>query len=80
MSPHFLAPPPEALGKEVNEEGEHGPPSGGQRPVVEHQVDSQSPPAVRSSSPPVPALMRKLTGLCYIVCVHFLLSIIMILN
>ncbi|XP_045110755.1 serine/arginine repetitive matrix protein 1-like isoform X2 [Portunus trituberculatus] len=62
VSPHFLAPPPEILGKEANAEDEHGLPSGGQSPLSEHPIDSQPPPAVRSSSPPVPALMRKLTG------------------
>ncbi|XP_063872650.1 serine/arginine repetitive matrix protein 1-like isoform X2 [Scylla paramamosain] len=62
VSPHFLAPPPETLGKEANEEGEHDPPSGSQSPLAENPVDSQPPPAVRSTSPPVPALMRKLTG------------------
>ena len=61
------------LGHDVTDEGERDPPSVGQSPLGEPTMDSQSLPVVRSSSPPVPALMRKLTGLLYILGLHFIL-------
>lgn len=74
VSPHLLAPPPEVLGHELGSDGtgvgEHDSlsPGGHNSPSVRSVEDRNSPPPqpIRSSSPPVPALMRKLTGWFYV--------------
>lgn len=60
------------IGREVNDEGEREPSLDGQSPHAESLMDSQNPPVVRSFSPPVPALMRKLTGLLHILCLYLI--------